>query len=61
MFQLKTNYDCMFTSTDLLFNLLSEYDIFFSLKEDNFIVTDTLIYKYLSLTAEWVYLFRILI
>ncbi len=45
MFHLLTNYDCMFSSTDLLFNMLSEYENFFPLKIENFIISDTLVYK----------------
>lgn len=45
MFHLQNKYFCMFSATDALLDLLSEYDISFRKKIDNFIITDTIIYS----------------
>ncbi len=44
MFHLRPNYYCMFESSDVLFDLLSEWDSFFTIRKEIFLIPDTVIY-----------------
>ena len=45
MYHILPSMNCLFDSTELLFNMLSEYDMYYR-DEVNFHIIDTIIYKY---------------
>jgi|LauGreDrversion4_2_1035121.scaffolds.fasta_scaffold1641769_1 hypothetical protein len=45
MYHILPSMNCLFDSTELLFNMLSEYDLYYK-DELNFHIIDTIIYKY---------------